>query len=328
MQPDCIPVLAVIGTQGIATLITGHGLVVEPLGWGWAAFVKACALAWALASDRTKLLTSRIVDPDAGVPAVGAARPRPARDDVVAHRPTAGKGGRTALPRRQSPAHAGHMSPTLSFADHQLKSHVVDELSWAPQVQADHVGVSVVDGAVVLSGQVSSYLEKTAAVRAVLRLRGVTAVADEIVVRHSDSRPDADLARDAVDALDRCAGTHELRTEVVDHWITLTGVTAWDYQRVDAVRAVGAVPGVRGVSNLVTIAPSRAFSPVQARARISAALQRSAAVDAKHVNVGSDGSTIELTGYVRSWAEHRQAGHAAYATPGVTHVDNRLRVVP
>jgi H+-transporting ATPase len=34
-----------------------------PLGWGWAAFVWAYALAWFLVNDRIKLLAYRIFDP-------------------------------------------------------------------------------------------------------------------------------------------------------------------------------------------------------------------------------------------------------------------------
>jgi H+-transporting ATPase len=53
----------VLGTQTIATLIAVYGLFMTPLGWGWAGFVWAYALAWALVNDRVKLLAYRIFDP-------------------------------------------------------------------------------------------------------------------------------------------------------------------------------------------------------------------------------------------------------------------------
>lgn len=49
----------------------------------------------------------------------------------------------------------------------------------------------------------------------------------------------------------------------------------------------------------------------QAVARITAALECDAGVDAGNVHVAASGTTLELTGQVRSWAELRQAGHAA-----------------
>ena len=55
--------LAVLGTQTVATLIAVYGLFMTPLGWGWALFVWGYALAWFLVNDRVKLLAYRIFDP-------------------------------------------------------------------------------------------------------------------------------------------------------------------------------------------------------------------------------------------------------------------------
>ena len=63
IRPARILLLAVLGTQAIATLIAVYGLFMHPLGWGWAAFVWGYALIWALASDRIKLLAYRMLDP-------------------------------------------------------------------------------------------------------------------------------------------------------------------------------------------------------------------------------------------------------------------------
>ena len=63
IRPARILLIAVLGTQAIATLIAVYGLFMIPLGWGWAAFVWGYALVWALLSDRVKLLAYRILDP-------------------------------------------------------------------------------------------------------------------------------------------------------------------------------------------------------------------------------------------------------------------------
>ncbi len=67
IPPARILLLAVFGTQLIATLIAVYGLFMTPLGWGWALFVWGYALAWFLVNDRVKLLAYRIFDPT-GVP--------------------------------------------------------------------------------------------------------------------------------------------------------------------------------------------------------------------------------------------------------------------
>ena len=63
IRPARILLIAVLGTQAIATLIAVYGLFMTPLGWKWAAFVWGYALAWFLVSDRIKLLAYRILDP-------------------------------------------------------------------------------------------------------------------------------------------------------------------------------------------------------------------------------------------------------------------------
>ena len=63
IRPARILLIAVCGTQIIATLIAVYGLFMAPLGWKWAAAVWIYALVWFLISDRIKLLAYRILDP-------------------------------------------------------------------------------------------------------------------------------------------------------------------------------------------------------------------------------------------------------------------------
>jgi len=62
IRPARILWMAVLGTQGLATLIAVYGLFMTPLGWGWAAFVWGYALAWFIVNDRVKLLAYRLLD--------------------------------------------------------------------------------------------------------------------------------------------------------------------------------------------------------------------------------------------------------------------------
>jgi H+-transporting ATPase len=65
IRPARILWVAVLGTQIVATLIAVYGLLMTPLGWGWALFVWGYALAWFLVNDRVKLLAYRVFDPAA-----------------------------------------------------------------------------------------------------------------------------------------------------------------------------------------------------------------------------------------------------------------------
>jgi H+-transporting ATPase len=63
IRPARVLLIAVVGTQIIATLIAVYGLFMTPLGWGWALFVWVYALLWFFLNDRVKLLAYRIFDP-------------------------------------------------------------------------------------------------------------------------------------------------------------------------------------------------------------------------------------------------------------------------
>ena len=63
IRPARILLVAVLGTQILATLIAVYGLFMTPLGWGWALFVWGYALVWFFVNDRVKLLAYRVLDP-------------------------------------------------------------------------------------------------------------------------------------------------------------------------------------------------------------------------------------------------------------------------
>jgi H+-transporting ATPase len=65
IRPARILLLAVFGTQLLATLIAVYGVFMTPLGWGWALFVWGYALVWFLVTDRVKLFAYRVFDPTA-----------------------------------------------------------------------------------------------------------------------------------------------------------------------------------------------------------------------------------------------------------------------
>ena len=89
-------------------------------------------------------------------------------------------------------------------------------------------------------------------------------------------------------------------------------------------RAVRDVPGVRGVSNLISIKPK--VEPEDLKEKIERTFTRQAELDARNISVEVDGRTVTLRGSVRSWAERRDAEKIAYAAPGVTLVKNEIKV--
>ena len=88
IRPARILLVAVLGTQAVATLIAVYGLFMTPLGWGWALFVWGYALAWFLVNDRVKLLAYWVLDSTAAKSAP-TVQSEPAPEAKIAPKPEA-----------------------------------------------------------------------------------------------------------------------------------------------------------------------------------------------------------------------------------------------
>ncbi len=212
--------------------------------------------------------------------------------------------------------------------DLTLKRHVEEELEWEPSIDAADIGIGVDNGVVTLMGHVSSFAEKIAAERAVKRVKGVRAIAQNIEVRLSGmARTDDDeLARRAADILDWDVSIPKgaIQAKVEDGHVSLNGEVAWKYQSDAAKFRISNLPGVKGVVNLVKVKARPA--PGDIRARIEKALMRSAQTEAKGIKVSVNDGRVVLEGKVDAWHDREIAEQAAWSAPGVVAVQDHLKL--
>jgi osmotically-inducible protein OsmY len=142
-------------------------------------------------------------------------------------------------------------------ADLYLKRDVEAELAWEPALCARQIEVTVQNGRVSLSGCVSSYAQKLAAERAVMRVGGGHPDTDLLVVRLAavHSRADDELADYIATSLswNVALPATKITVRVCGGWVTLSGEVEWRHQREAAQRAVTHLAGVRGVTNRIII---------------------------------------------------------------------------
>jgi len=220
------------------------------------------------------------------------------------------------------------MKTSVEKNDEELKIDVLSELEFDPSVKVSDIGVLVKHGTVTLNGYATSYGERFAAVRSAKRVAGVKAIADDIEVKLADSshRTDADIAAAAIHQIDWNTTIPKgiAQVTVRDGWITLQGEFEWWHEKNATENAVLHLPGVKGVTNLITL--KSIAVPINVEETIKAALMRSSLLDADKIQVEATGSEVILLGKVRNYTEREEAERIAWSATGVDSVDNQLEV--
>ena len=209
--------------------------------------------------------------------------------------------------------------------DISVRRQVLDELEYAPMVDAAQIGVAVDDGVVTLTGHVRNYAEKSIAERVTLRVRGVRAVIERIEVRYPENPRVGDEA-----LAERCARVLEWDVQIPERsvslkvekgCVTLEGCVPHYHQKAAVDTALRRLAGVTDIVNLIAVKPP--VRPTEVKDRILAALRRSAR-DPDTIRVHVDGDKVILDGCVDVWSERKLAERAAWSAPGVRAVEDRL----
>jgi osmotically-inducible protein OsmY len=198
---------------------------------------------------------------------------------------------------------------TQATTDDSVREDVLSELKWDPRISSENdIAVAVKDKVVTLSGFVPTFWDKDAAERAAKRVYGVKAVANDISVKPLWQRTDPEIARDAIQQLERHISIPYDKIKKLAH------------------SAVKKLKGVTGITNNISIKPK--ITPEEVKDKIEDALRRSAELDARRIKVEVKDGTVTLHGRVRSWAEREEAARAAWSSPGTTVVENEIVVEP
>ena len=210
-----------------------------------------------------------------------------------------------------------------------IRGAVEAELKFDPLVDDADIHVMNLNGDVALNGTVPTYPQYLEAAAAAQRVAGVKNVYNhlEVVLPEADFRDDVMLTTAANNALTLNVTVPDgVEATALDGNLTLTGTVGYGKERAAAELAVSGLIGVRNVRNDIEIGYD-AGSPIDVDLHVQEALDRSALVpDDSDVEVAAKGSTITLTGHVRTWAEHDAVVGAAWMARGVIDVRDDLQI--
>lgn len=225
-------------------------------------------------------------------------------------------------------------------SDAAIAEDVAQALFIDPATDAWEIEVAVMDGTVTLSGEVSSYAERTLGGNVAKSVRGVRALHNRLDVSHPVSRLDAEMLSEIEQSIawDVRLDDARIDVEVDDGEVVLDGSIGSEYER-DVAIAAAWVPGVTDVdaSGLeVRWWSDDMQRPTAYVARddgeIAEAVRRALAHDPRvtafDVTVSADNGAVTLGGIVDNLKAKRAAGQAALNTVGVWRVKNYVKVRP
>lgn len=210
------------------------------------------------------------------------------------------------------------------MTDENIARAVDTELAFSDVIPADRITVDVNDGIVSLTGSVSTLEAYRHAEDVAATVKGVRSIVNRIEVNTKSVAPDA--LRDAVEeALAQNPATDAYEIDVhatPDGQVTLSGtVNSWaEKSLADTVAAT--VPGVRSISNDLSVDTSRAYRGAEEiHADIAGRMHWDARINASDIDIlVQDGGRVTLSGSVGSLAEKRLAVRLAHVE-GVRQVN-------
>jgi len=213
-------------------------------------------------------------------------------------------------------------------SNESLQKDVQDAIMFEPLLHAAEIGVTALDGIVTLTGTVNSYAKKLEAEEATKRTAGVKAIVENIKVQFGaeTKKTDIEIATDVLNILkwNWEVTSENVKVEVENGWVTLSGELHWNFQKVAAQNSVNNLLGIKGITNNITIKIGK--NDLIEKKDIERAIANNWAIEDKNINVSVSANNVTLKGSVNSIFEKDEASRLAWNALGVCTVNNELVV--
>lgn len=190
-------------------------------------------------------------------------------------------------------------------SDSDIERELKSRLESDPDTNDTDIAIVVKDGIVTLTGFVRGFRQRRSVETLAKTVIGVAGLINDIELRLPllQRRPDPEIARDALEAINRRLpySGDRIRVVVEDGLICLEGQVEWAYQNEAAEEVAQAVRGVRGMDNKLEVCSY--VPPMEIRHKMDQALLEAAAFDANSKSSVPDQNEFALLSAIRSWAQ-------------------------
>lgn len=212
-----------------------------------------------------------------------------------------------------------------------IEEELTDALAWDARLSGCHIEAQLVEGIATLSGFVELPSQKLIAVDIASRIKGVSRVVDDLVVRPSETRTDQEMAADVCLSLkqDIRVDEKDIIVSVSGGFVTLSGTVRSQEESRAAVEDVWTIKGVKSVINNIRVLPPQVRAEEAIEQRILAFIGGERRVlDPTRISVRCRDGVVYLRGAVSSPGERRVVEDYVRSIEGVDKVRNELAVEP
>ncbi len=217
----------------------------------------------------------------------------------------------------------------MARTEDEIERDTVDALIGDVRLSLRELNVVVSGGTVTLRGVAPSLYQKCVAEQVASRIKGVSAVVNELLLGGESVISDEDIMDSILSSLERDALVPEEQVSVIVHngIVHLSGTVDSLLARSSAEDDARLVSGVKGIVNEIDVVREPQFTDLQIASDVSSALLRELLLGPSEIVVSVEKGVVTLKGSVSTADRCRMVAEVARRVPGVLGVRNHVFVV-
>lgn len=217
--------------------------------------------------------------------------------------------------------------PKLNLKGVRPDSKIIEDvrscIANEPEVHASFIKLDLLDGLLIVEGEVSSLRERKIIINAINRINGFNAILNKIKINKEISYDDDEILRCANNILknDFTLANEQIELKVNNGNLTLIGNVNSYFQRLNAEYDLSKQAGIKSINNLIHLKPNGELPGL-----FSLHKQISQQTSCENLKIDINGRELVLSGVTNSQIKRFEVEEAAWLITGVTFVKNEIKI--